>query len=348
MKTQSSERATATGSGRAKAGGRWGHRLLLGALSLLLAGCGQEPVMPIRIGLNAWPGYEFLYLAQERGFYREAGVSVELVELSSLADTRRAYERGAIDAFGTTLIDALQARYTTQPGPQIVRVVDHSNGADVIIARAGIKDVNALKGKRVGLEMVSLGVYILARALEKCDMGLTNVTTVYSDQDSMTRAMQAGELDAVVSYPPYSVSLLQQGDRQVIFSTVDLPGEVVDVLTFDSKVVAQRQAEVSRILRAFSRAVEFTRTNESQAIQIMAKREGLQPEEFKATLKDGITLLDDSHQARYLRNGGKLWELLRRVDWIMRQEQMIKGEERIRGSYTDRCLPWVSGTLSER
>ena len=120
------------------------------------------------------------------------------------------------------------------------------------------------------------------------------------------------------------------------------------MLAFDSKIVAQRQVEVTKILQAFSRAVEFTRTNESEAIQIMARREGLQPAEFKATLQDGITLLDDSQQAGYLRTGGKLWELLRRVDWIMRQEKMIKGEERIRNSYTDRCLPWLSGTLSER
>ncbi len=43
--------------------------LVVLALFLFLAGC--ERRHPLRMGLNVWPGYEFLYLAQELGYYKE-------------------------------------------------------------------------------------------------------------------------------------------------------------------------------------------------------------------------------------------------------------------------------------
>jgi len=34
---------------------------------------------PIRIALNVWPGYAYVFIAQEKGFYKENKVDVELI-----------------------------------------------------------------------------------------------------------------------------------------------------------------------------------------------------------------------------------------------------------------------------
>ena len=49
-----------------------------------VTGCSPEPKAELRVGINAWPGYEFLYLAQEKGFYRDEGVAVRIIEFNSL------------------------------------------------------------------------------------------------------------------------------------------------------------------------------------------------------------------------------------------------------------------------
>ena len=67
-----------------------------------LAGCGRHEG-PIRIGINAWPGNEFLFLAQEKGFFAAQGVDVRLIEYSSLGDVRRAFDRGQIDGMTGTI-----------------------------------------------------------------------------------------------------------------------------------------------------------------------------------------------------------------------------------------------------
>jgi Integrase core domain/NMT1-like family len=103
------------------------------AALLLNLGCAPEKSTSLRVGINPWPGYEFLYLAQEKGVYREEGLEVRLVEFSSLSDARRAYERGQINAIAATVIEVLQARDNSSRSPQIVQVTDYSNGADVIL-----------------------------------------------------------------------------------------------------------------------------------------------------------------------------------------------------------------------
>lgn len=325
-----------------------GERLLRNAhwlwrmcLLLCVSGCtpGEQANTPLRIGLNAWPGYEFLYLAQEKGFFQQEGVRVELVELASLADTRRAYERGLIDGFGTTLIDTLQARHFRTPGPQVVWVADYSDGADIIVAGSGIQDMKGLKGKRVGVEMVSLGVYILAQALEKSGMGLKDVEPIYQDQTSMASSLLSGALDAIVTYPPTSIALQKQGHLKTLFSSSDLPGEVVDVLSIDTEILNKRGKDVQKLLKAFSQAVSYSKAKPEEAYRIMASREGVTAAEFSEAIERGMVIVTEEQQMDFLSPDGKLGKLLQRVNSVMRQAQMISGPERLIDSYSSAYLP---------
>lgn len=50
-------------------------------LAAALAGCNPPPE-PLWIRLNPWPGYAYLYLAEELGYVREEGVGVRLVQFA--------------------------------------------------------------------------------------------------------------------------------------------------------------------------------------------------------------------------------------------------------------------------
>lgn len=135
-------------------------------LSAAMALACSQPKEPLRVGVNPWPGYAFLYLAEEQGYFEAEGVPVHLVEFTSLEDARRAYERGHLDALGTTIVDVVQARQHQDRSLQVVRVVDYSTGGDVIALRPGLRRFADLRGKRVAVEPASLGAYLLARASE--------------------------------------------------------------------------------------------------------------------------------------------------------------------------------------
>ncbi len=304
--------------------------LFLGTVmsGLFLAGCSQESSTPVRIGINAWPGYEFLYLAQKKGFYKEEGVAVRLVEFSSLSDARRAYERGQIDGFGTTVFEVLQAREYSPRSPQIVQVIDYSNGADMILARSGITNVAGLRGKRIGVELGSLGVFVLLRGLEKSGLSLTDIEPVSMDQGAMESAFVQGKLDALVTYTPTTVKLLREANAQRVFTTAEIPGEVVDVIAIEAAFCQQRPKAVQAVLRAFHRAIDYTKTNPNDAYAIMARREGISAEEFRTTLTDGVKLVSAAEQNEYLKPGGRLWQVIYASDRALRQAGQIKGADR--------------------
>lgn len=302
------------------------HVLRLAALSCLLvlgAGCEPHSSEPFRVGINAWPGYEFVYLAAQKGFFADEGLEVHVVEFSSLADARRAYERGQIDAIATTVVEVLQIHDQSTRRPQIVRVLDYSEGADVILAQPRIKSGAELRGARIGVELASLGVYVLARGLESHGLELSDVTAVAADQMSMEGQFDRGELDAVVTYPPISVKMLADSSAHPVFSTAGIPGEVLDVLAVEDDLIAKRPKDVQRFLHAIERAMTYEKQSPADAHQIMAEREGITPEEFAAALTNGMRLVDSSGQAAYFGSNGKLHEVVKRTESVLRQTHQI-------------------------
>ena len=77
----------------------------------------------------------------------------------------------------------------------------------MIISKEPINSVTDLKGRKVGTEVGSLGKYVLYAALAKYDMSLDDVTVVNVEQLNAKNAMDSNEVDAMVTYPPYSFAL---------------------------------------------------------------------------------------------------------------------------------------------
>lgn len=300
------------------------------ALACAVAGC-AEPADPIRIAVHPWPPFDLLYLAQEEGMFVDEGVRVHLVELSSLADARRAYERGQTDGLACTLVELLGARTAAERQPQAIVVTDTSEGADVIVARPGVADVTALRGRRVAAEPASLGAYLLARALETRGLRLDDVQPVFIDQTHMAEAFANGEIDAAVTYPPFATALQRLGAVPV-FSSRELPGEILDVVALDASIVAARPQHAAAIARAFDAALRFRATRPDEAHATMAAREGLDAAEFEAALAAGIRLVAGHEQALFLAPDGVLARTLPRVDAVMRRIGHLSGPTRVPGA----------------
>lgn len=174
---------------------------LILSLPIWLVGCSNPNQNLVRIAINPWPGYEFLHLAQAKGFFKQAGLNIELVEMASLADVQRVYIQGRADGLASTIIEAVHAAGNTQEPLAIVHIPDYSNGADIILAHNSIKSVKDLKGKKIGAEIGSLGMYILSLALDKNGLKLSDVEILNVEQLAGEQAMLNREIDAFVSYP---------------------------------------------------------------------------------------------------------------------------------------------------
>jgi len=268
---------------------------LLAFCLFTLTAC-SKPQPPVSIAINPWPGYEFLYLAEHKGFFKQLGADIKLVQLSSLGDAQRAYINGRVDGLTSTIIEAVQAEPLGGKPLKVVLVPDYSNGGDVILAPKAYPDMNSLKGKTIGCEVSSLGIFILQRALTKAGMTLSDVNIVNVEQSSGQARLTEGKIDAFITYPPVSVNILEGGEHHQIFNSSQIPFEIIDTVSIASDVLAQRPELVSQLHQAWQMALDYTSKNPEEAYRIMSEREGISADDFKDVLTD-LKILDSSQQA---------------------------------------------------
>lgn len=284
---------------------------ILVVLLLLALGTGamwrltRKPSEPIRISLSPWIGYDTIWVAQELGITAEEGVDVRTLDQVESSGARRAYEKGQVDAFGETLMGLLVANDgPAGEGSAIgVAVLDISNGADMLLARAEFNRVEDLRGRRVAMESGSPDVLLTMAALRAHGMKLEDVVVVNKLQSQLKAAFLAGEVDAACSYPPYSDQLADAVGTKVLFTSVETPGMIVDLLIVREQVVATRRSELQALVRANNRVVKMMLDGDEKVIGMIAKREGEPPEAIRRYAK-GLRFPSPREQAEMLAAGG--------------------------------------------
>lgn len=258
--------------------------LMLMLLTGVLAGC-SDSQQPLRLGTNVWPGYEPLYMARTLGYLDSD--EVRLVELLSASEVIRAFRNGTLDLAALTLDEAL---LLAQDGTdvQVLLVTNASSGADAIVVRDA-DSMQALRGRRIGVETTALGAYVLTRALEKSGMSMTDVVPISLETNQHERAFLGAEVDAVVTFEPVLSRLLVRGGR-VVFDSQQLPNEVIDVLVVRPGLVKERRDTLRHLVQAWYASLEYLHEDPIQAAQLLAPRLQLSPAQVRDSLR-GLRLL---------------------------------------------------------
>jgi len=156
-------------------------------------------------------------------------------------------------------------------------------------------------------------------------------------------ALTRGEIDALVTYAPYSERLAKKPGIRKIFDSRAIPGEVVDVLAFSANLIAEREADIQRVIRAYQRAQSFLRDQPEQAIAIMAQRERIDPLAFRRALENDLHILNGQEQAAYFQAGGPLEQYIRRTTDFLQRIGRIKDAPDARKMLFDSALPRADG-----
>ena len=299
--------------------------LLCGAAAAAIPGCAGTPPEPIRIGVNAWPPFELLYLAREKGFFRDERVAVDLIDFSSYNGILRSYHQGNLDAFLATLNEALIVE-NFQDLPAIVLVADYSYGADGLVARNGVTGPAGLRGRRIAFEESALGSYMLERALLAGGLTAADVVAINRLPEEGEQDFAKGAVDAVVTYEPALGRMLRLPGAKTVFSSRDIPGEIVDVLVLRRSVLDERPDEARRILRAWFRAVDHFHAHPQESAALMAKRIHVGVDELLAGIR-GARIPDLEENRRLLGSQGapgSLHEVADRLGEFLRRHGLAK------------------------
>jgi NitT/TauT family transport system substrate-binding protein len=232
-------------------------KLLIVAIALLtfiLISCVPAPLKPLRIGTNVWPGYEPLFLARELGYY--GNTPIQLVEYPNF-DPNRAYRNGEVEMSATPMTAFLPLA-PTHPDVRAWLIMDISNGADAIVAKRAIANLQSLKGRRVGFDRSMLAPFVLSRGLEQVGLSLKDVKIVSVELSDQEEAFKQGRVDAIVTFEPYRSNILNAGAK-LLFDSTQIPGEVVDVLIGSESLLTTHATQLQVLIQGWFRALDYIR-----------------------------------------------------------------------------------------
>jgi NitT/TauT family transport system substrate-binding protein len=247
-------------------------------LVTMLAGLAALPAAradTIKIGYSDWPGYTLMEVAKQKGWFKDAGLDVELVWFDYLPSID-AFSAGKIDA---DMIVATDAMVTGANGgkSKIICLVDYSEGSDMIVGAPGIDSIKDLKGKKVGIEVTLVEHMLLLQALKDNGMTQSDVELVNTATDKTPQTLASGSVSAIGAWYPLSGQALKQvpGSKR-LFTSAEAKGLIYDVIAVSPTSYAQHKAEWAKIAAIYYKCVDYLKdpATMDDAVKIMSAKVG--------------------------------------------------------------------------
>ncbi|EXJ13518.1 ABC transporter substrate-binding protein [Imhoffiella purpurea] len=252
----------------------------------------------VSLGINTWTGYDPLILAEEKGLFEHHGVQVQLRRFESTGDEMKAMQEGHLDGAAFTLDEALSVAASGVP-LKIVLLIDYSMGGDMIVGKPSIASIRDLENRRVGYEGTMVGEFLLKRALQRHSMRASDVTLVDVAAADWIEAFEGEAIDALVCFNPTAALLLERMGGNMIFSSREIPFEIIDVLVFDTGFFERHPNTVPKILLTWFDSLDYIERHLDESARIIAARKGISTDLYKRGL-DGLVAPDLEENSRML------------------------------------------------
>lgn len=269
--------------------------LIMALGASLIAGCGgsaepaaNEPVQ-FKIGHCTWVGYGPLYIAQEKGFFKEHNINPEMVIIEDESQYAAAILANEIQALGN-VVDREVIHYANGAPVSFVCAMDQSYGGDGLIASAEIQSVKDLEGKTVGLDKSSTSYFFFLAVLNKYGVDESTINIQEMTAGDAGAAFVAGKLDAAVAWEPWLTNASQREGGHVLVSSRDFPGMIVDVISMRQDFIDENPEAVQGLVDAWNEAIAYYKEHPEEGNKIMADAMGLTEDEV-AEMAAGVQFM---------------------------------------------------------
>ena len=235
-----------------------------------------------------WVGFGPVHLANELGYFKDEGITVNEIIDDDISNAYAAMERGDIDCYLRSVGEYQGRPRTPEMQGIIIGTIDESNGGDGVVADGSIKSVCDLKGKTVATEPNLPATLILQMAMKsKCNLTFDSLNRVDIASQDAGSIFADPSVSAVGAYEPVLTQAVQaHKDRgaYVIVSSRDYPHLITDTIIARTDNLKSQPEKYVKFLRAIYRAIDYIGKEPDKAIAIMAAQFKLSPDEFKETI----------------------------------------------------------------
>ncbi|HVC25499.1 MAG TPA: ABC transporter substrate-binding protein [Acidimicrobiales bacterium] len=288
---------------------RWLAGSLIGvaattALTTGAAVASSSQLSSVSMGIEPWIGYAPWYIAQQEGYFKRYGLSVNIVNFQQDADRNAALVAGKTNVSNIDTGRTIQFAVKHEPAVPLM-LEDDSNGADAILSVKSVSTASQLKGESVAYEYGTTSDLLLHYYLLKHHLPFSSVKPVNVPAADAGTLLIAGKDKVVVTYQPYigeATSGPNASNVHVFFSSAQAPGLISDFLVANKGWLAGHAKQARELVESWNAAISFYHSHRTQAVAIMAKGVGATPSSLASTLA-GVILYSVSDNSTLVSSG---------------------------------------------
>jgi ABC-type nitrate/sulfonate/bicarbonate transport system substrate-binding protein len=211
-----------------------------------------------------------VYIAQDRGFFREEGLEAELVQVSATVATA-ALISGEVDALGAV---GLAARASQQGLPIKVLAVTGNRALFWLVSKPENKSIAELKGTTLGITSRNGSQHLVAARLLASgglDPNKDLTTVIIGGAPALLQALLAGSIQVTALSPP---TIIVAREKFKVNILADTPKDFVSTqggFAVADRNLADKRDLVRRMMRARTKAYRYFHENEKGTSETLAK-----------------------------------------------------------------------------
>lgn len=261
---------------------------LLPALMVLAAGCSGNPpeqVEKIVLGAETAPHSSPVWIAENKGYFREQALNVEIKEFESGRTALRSMLSGEGIDIATAAQTPVVFNSFSRNDFAIVGGMVYSDNDIKMLARAdkGIHSPADLKGKLVGMTAGSSGHFFLGLFMAYHQLRASDIKTTDMEPARLSQAIIEGQVDAIATWEPHLYKARKGlGDKAFLLSS---GGIYRDDFYFIARkeFIHNKLGALKRFLMAIEKAEGFIQKNNKEARDVVMQRLKLDREILNGT-----------------------------------------------------------------
>lgn len=222
-------------------------------------------------------------IADQNGYFDEAGVQVKIEQFKSAKDRDSAFQSGSLDG---VITDVLAVSFAKEGGFD-VKITSKTDGNYKLLASksSGINSINQINGKSVAISKNTLIEYATDKLLQSANLTENDIKKEIVPQiPTRLEMLQNGKVDAATLPEPLATVAVKNG--AVVIDSTEEHSINPGVLAFTSKSIGENSNEIKAVYQAYNEAVDYINNEPLENyVDILVEEVG-----FPEGMKDNIVL----------------------------------------------------------
>ncbi|MBM3735109.1 MAG: hypothetical protein FJW39_04920 [Acidobacteria bacterium] len=331
-----------------------------------LAPSGSSDTNQVRVRVNIWVGCVGGLVAnggldtKPDSIYDKSGIKVSFKIIDDWTEGATALATNNVDVMLTTAdVWAKDYAQFQEKGfnARAVYLVDWSRGADGVIGKQGINNIEDLAGKTVAFAPFTPSHFLLWNGLKGSGLSTEQRRDVFSKAIHTKDGIEPATLfaqqkvDAAVAWDPdMSDAVGKRAGSKKIYDTKIANKLIADILVVSDRFASKNPQTLLKFLEGWMRGVEFIQQNPNRAHTLIGSIKDFNiPADLAKTMLEGVRLADYADNKSFFSassGDSDYTNIMKMATDMYREERMIKRTPDIDASADRRYLDSLSGKFS--